>query len=214
MPIRAVIFDFNGTLSHDEPVWFEVYREVLAAHGRPITRAEYFQHLTGLSDAEAATAWLGPDYPRLADVVEEGVARFRTFAGDGSTVREAAREAVGAAAALVPVGIVTTGLRAGLDELLAAAGLYEHVAFTITADDVSRTKPDPEAYLLALKRLGGIPAGEVLVVEDTPVGVEAARAAGTRCVAVLGTVPRDRLAAADEIVAVLDANCVRRLLAN
>ena len=210
--IRAVLFDFNGTLSQDEPVWFEVYRDVLAAHGRPITRAEYFEHLTGLSDAEAAATWLGPEYPRLTDVVEEGVARFRMLAGDGSTVPQAAREAVAVAAARVPVGVVTTGLRAGLDQLLAAAGLDEHVAFTITAEDVSRTKPDPEGYLLALERLGGIPAGDVLVLEDTPVGVEAARAAGMRCVAVLGTVPRERLAAADEIVEVLDANCVRRLL--
>jgi beta-phosphoglucomutase len=210
--IRAVLFDFNGTLSQDEPVWFEVYRGVLASHGRPITRTEYFEHLTGLSDAEAAAAWLGPDYPRLADVVEEGVARFRELAGDGSTVPQAAREAVAVAAALVPVGIVTTGLRAGLDELLAAAGMAEHVAFTVTADDVSRTKPDPEGYLLALERLGGIPAAEVLVFEDTPVGVEAARAAGMRCVGVLGTVPRERLAAADELVDVLDAETVRRFL--
>jgi len=210
--IRAVLFDFNGTLSQDEPVWFEVYRDVLAAHGRPITRAEYFEHLTGLSDAEAAATWLGPEYPRLTDVVEEGVARFRMLAGDGSTVPQAAREAVAVAAARVPVGVVTTGLRAGLDQLLAAAGLDEHVAFTITAEDVSRTKPDPEGYLLALERLGGIPAGDVLVLEDTPVGVEAARAAGMRCVAVLGTVAPERLAAADEIVDVLDADCVRRLL--
>jgi beta-phosphoglucomutase len=211
--IRAVLFDFNGTLSQDEPIWFEVYRDVLAAHGRPISRAEYFEHLTGLSDAEAAATWLGPDYPRLAEVVEEGVARFRELAGDGSTVPEASREAVAVAAAHVPVGIVTTGRRSGLDQLLAAAGLDEHVAFTVTAEDVSRTKPDPEGYLLALERLGGIPAGDVLVFEDTPVGIDAARAAGMRCVAVLGTVPGERLAAADEIVDVLDAATVRRLLA-
>lgn len=210
--IRAVLFDFNGTLSEDEAVWFEVYREILAAHGRPITRAEYFEHLTGLSDAAAAATWLGADYPRLADVVEEGVARFRELAGDGSTVPQAARDAVAAAAALVPVGIVTTGLRAGLDQLLGAAGLDAHVRFTVTAEDVSRTKPDPEGYLLALERLDGIAAGEVLVFEDTPVGVEAARAAGMRCVAVLGTVARERLAAAEEIVETLDADTVRRLL--
>ena len=209
---RAVLFDFNGTLSHDEHVSFAVYREVLAAHGRPITEAEYYGQLTGLSGAEGTAAWLGADYPGLAEVLEECVARFRALAGDGSTVPQAAREAVAAAAALVPVGIVTTGERVVLDEVLAAAGLAQHVAFTVTADDVSRTKPDPEGYLLALKRLGGLPAADVLVFEDTPVGVQAARAAGMRCVAVLGTVPRERLAAADEIVDVLDAETVRRLI--
>ena len=210
--IHAVLFDFNGTLSHDEHVSFAVYQEVLAVHGRPITEAEYYGQLTGLSGREGTAAWLGADYPRLAEVLEECVARFRTLAGDGSTVPQAAREAVAAAAARVPVGIVTTGERVVLDEVLAAAGLDRHVAFTVTAEDVSRTKPDPEGYLLALERLGGLPAADVLVFEDTPVGVAAARAAGLRCVAVLGTVPRERLAAADEILDVLDAEAVERLL--
>ena len=210
--IRAVLFDFNGTLSLDEHVSLAAYQEVLAAHGRPITEAEYYEQLTGLSSKEGIAAWLGSGYPRLAEAEEESVARFRAIAGDGSTVPPQAREALAAAAALVPVGIVTTGVRVVLDEVLAAAGLQEHVAFTVTAEDVSRTKPDPEGYLLALERLGGIAAGDVLVFEDTPVGVEAARAAGMRCVAVLGTVPRERLAAANEIVDVLDAETVRRLL--
>ena len=191
---------------------FAVYQEVLASHGRPITEAEYFEQLTGLSGAEGTAAWLGSDYPRLAEVLEECVARFRALAGDGSTVPQTAREALAAAAALVPVGIVTTGERQVLDEVLDAAGLAHFVAFTVTAEDVSRTKPDPEGYLLALERLGGVDAGEVLVFEDTPVGVQAAHAAGMRCVAVLGTVPRERLAAADEIVDVLDSETVRRLL--
>jgi sugar-phosphatase len=145
-------------------------------------------------------------------VLEECVARFRALAGDGSTIPQEAREALAAAAARVPVGIVTTGVRQVLEEVLDAAGLAQHVAFTVTAEDVSRTKPDPEGYLVALERLGGIPAADVLVFEDTPVGVEAALAAGMRCVAVVGTVPPERLAAADEIVDVLDAETVTRLL--
>ena len=189
-----------------------VYQEVFAAHGRPITGGEYYGQLTGLSGEEGTAAWLGSDYPRLAEVLEECVARFRELAGDGSTIPPEAREALAAAAALVPVGIVTTGVRQVLEEVLDAAGLAQHVAFTVTAEDVSRTKPDPEGYLVALERLGGIPAEDVLVFEDTPVGVEAALAAGMRCIAVVGTVPRERLTAADEIVDVLDAETVRRLL--
>lgn len=211
--IRAVLFDFNGTLSHDEHVSLQVYQEVLALHGRPLTEAEYYGQLTGLSTAEGTSLWLGSEYPRLAGVAQECVARFREIAGDGSTVAQPAREALAEAAARVPVGIVTTGPRVVLDEVLAAAGLAQHVAFTVTAEDVSRTKPDPEGYLLALERLDGVAAAEVLVFEDTPVGVEAARAAGMPCVAVLGTVPRERLEAADEIVDVLDAETVRLLLA-
>jgi HAD superfamily hydrolase (TIGR01509 family) len=211
--VRAVLFDLNGTLSHDEPLWAEIYREVFAAHGRPISPEEYFEQLAGLSDAEAAATWLGADHPELAQVVEDAVARFRQAARDGSTVAAGARDAVVEAASAVPVGVVTTATRAVLDEVLAAAGLDRHVAVTVAAEDVTRTKPDPEGYLTALHRLSGsVSASEVLVFEDTPIGIAAAQAAGMRCVAVLGTSPRKRLAAAEEIIDELDRATVRRLL--
>lgn len=211
MSVRAVLFDFNGTLSHDEPIWFEVYRELYAARGRPITREEYFEQLAGLSDEEGVEKWLGASDPEL---IEDGIARFLTAAGDGSTVPLSSREAVAAAAALVPVGIVTTARREVVDRIVVAAGLAQHLSLTITAEDVTRTKPDPEGYLAALAGLGGgIEAGEVLVVEDTPLGVTAAKAAGMRCAAVLGSAPAERLRHADEIVERLDAETVLRLLA-
>ena len=118
---RAVLFDFNGTLSHDEPIWFEVYRELYAARGRPITREEYFEQLAGpvgrggSRDSGSARA--------IPSSSTRGSRRFLAAAGDGSTVPLASREAVAAAAALVPVGIVTTARRAVLDRILAAAGL-------------------------------------------------------------------------------------------
>jgi beta-phosphoglucomutase len=207
--IRAVLFDFNGTISQDEPVWFEVYRDLYAAQGRPITSEEYFAQLAGLSDEEGVATWLGRPHPEL---IEEGIARYIERASDGSTVPREAREAVAAAAASVPVGIVTTARRRVLEQVIEAAGLAPHVTFTVTAEDVTRTKPDPEGYVAALARLEGVPAGDVLVFEDTPLGVAAARAAGMRCVAVLGTAPPERLGEADEIIARLDAATIRRLL--
>jgi len=210
---RAVLFDFNGTLSLDEPIWFEIYRDLYAAHGRPITRDEYFGRLAGLSDDEGVRTWLGSGHPAVAEVVAEGAARYVVVAGDGSTVPAESREALIAAADRVPVGIVTTARRDVLEAVLAATGLESHVSLTVTAEDVTRTKPDPEGYLLALSRLGtGIAPGHVLVFEDTPLGVTAAKAAGARCIAVLGSVPPERLRHADEIVERLDAATVRRLI--
>jgi beta-phosphoglucomutase len=206
---RAVLFDFNGTLSHDEPVWFEVYRALYAERGRPITREEYFAQLAGLSDVEGVRTWLGEDDPEL---IERGIEAYLAAAGDGSTVPAASREAVAAAAARVPVGVVTTARRHVLDPIVAAAGLAPHLAFTVTAEDVHRTKPDPEGYLVALSRLPGVEPGDVLVLEDTPLGVAAAKAAGMRCAAVLGSAPAERLGEADEIVERLDGETILRLL--
>ena len=209
--IRAVLFDFNGTLSQDEPLWFEVYEQLYAEYGRPITRDEYFSQLAGLSDVEGVTTWLGAPNPQL---VEAAVALYLERAHDGSTVPADARAAVAAAAERVPVGVVSTARRAVLDPVLEAAEIAPYVRFTVTADDVARTKPDPEGYLTALAHLDGIRAADVLVFEDTALGVDAAKAAGMTCVAVLGSAPRARLTHADEIVERLDAPTVRRLIAS
>jgi beta-phosphoglucomutase-like phosphatase (HAD superfamily) len=77
----------------------------------------------------------------------------------------------------------------------------------------STSKPAPDAYLELLRRLGDGRAGEVVAIEDTEAGVASVKAAGLRCVAVLGTHPRDRLAAADRIVERIDVALLSELLA-
>ena len=67
--------------------------------------------------------------------------------------------------------------------MLPIIGMADLFAFTLTGDDVSERKPSPEPYLLAADRFG-LPPGEVVVFEDSAVGVASAVAAGTFCVAV------------------------------
>ena len=74
----------------------------------------------------------------------------------------------------------------------------------VTADDVSRGKPDPEGYLAAAGRLGVDPA-EALVVEDAPPGIEAGRAAGAATVGVTSTHEAAQLSAADVVIPTLEA---------
>ncbi|MDX6490665.1 MAG: validoxylamine 7-phosphate phosphatase, partial [Gaiellaceae bacterium] len=91
-------------------------------------------------------------------------------------------------------------------------GIAGLIATMVTAEDVTNGKPDPEGYLLALDRLG-VEADGSVAFEDSEPGVDAARAAGIHCVAVLGTLPRERLARANAIVQRLDADAVRAALA-
>lgn len=209
MASQAVLFDFNGTLSDDEPIVCAIFQELFAERWRPLSTETYFSELAGTSDPEIVRAWLGADDPAL---VAEKVARYRARIEDGSTVYEPAREAVRAAAAEVAVAVVSGATRAEIAPALTAAGLDEVIAATVTADDVSRGKPDPEGYLIALELLGAGPDGSI-AFEDSEPGIEAALAAGLRCVAVLGTLPRERLARADAIVERLDAGVVREALA-
>ena len=209
-----MIFDFNGTLSQDEPILCEIFSDLFAEQGRPLSAQEYFDELAGLSDLEIVRTWLGRDHPAVDEVVEQRIARYQARVGDGSSVPETVREAVRYAAERVPVGIVSGAARAEIAAVIEAAGLESSIAALVAADDVPEGKPHPAGYLRALELLdGGIEARDVVVFEDTEAGVAAAKAAGMRCVAVLGTLAPERLAAADVIVPAIDGPLLERLLA-
>jgi sugar-phosphatase len=97
--------------------------------------------------------------------------------------------------------------------VLAAAGLAAHVRVIVSADDVADGKPHPDGFVRALALLDGrLRAEDVVVLEDTEAGVAAAKAAGMRCVGVLGTLGPDRLADADELAERVDVELLRRLV--
>ena len=98
-----------------------------------------------------------------------------------------------------PIAIVTSGPTRLAEARLRAAGLPRPEVL-VSADSVSRGKPDPEPYLLAAQRLGVAPS-RCTVFEDAPAGVRAGHAAGMRVVALTTTVSADELDGADRIVA-------------
>jgi beta-phosphoglucomutase len=211
-PARALIFDFNGTLSDDEPVLVGIYQSLFAEHGRPLTAEQYFAELAGNTEETIISRWLGVDGEALERLVAERIARYRTVA-DGSTISPTLRDAVRSAAARVPVGLVSGAFRTEIEPVLERAGIAELFHAVVTAEDVVEGKPAPDGYLCALALLGdGLRPADVIALEDTEAGVASAKAAGLRCVAVLGTLPAERLARADEIVTHIDAELVERLL--
>jgi HAD superfamily hydrolase (TIGR01509 family) len=213
MRARAVVFDFNGTLSDDEPILCAIFQELFAQHGRPLSQQEYYDQLAGLSDPEIVRTWLGEDHPAVDKVIAERVARYRERVADGSSIGPETREAVRYAAARVPVALVSGAARAEIEPVLEAAELREAFAAIVSADEVRRGKPDPEGYERALALIdGNVGAADVLVLEDTEAGVAAAKVAGMRCLAVLGTLAPERLSEADEIVERIDLDLMRRLL--
>jgi beta-phosphoglucomutase len=208
--VRALLFDFNGTLSDDEAIQCEIYQALFAEQGRPLSVDEYYEQLAGLSDPEIVAHWLGPGHPAAEKVLAGRIRLFRERVADGSTVPPHVREAVLHAANRVKLAVVSGAARYEVETVLRGAGIDVFDAI-VAAEDVKRGKPDPEGYLRALELLGE-PAGSSAAIEDSEPGVEAAKAAGVYCVAVLGTVPAERLALADEIAPRLDAELVQRLL--
>ena len=210
MRVAAVAFDFNGTLSDDEQLLFEIYACMFEQRGRPLSRATYVRELAGRTEEAIIGGWLGVAGPELDALVTERVERY-VAAADGRTVAPRLRAAFAAAASLVPTGVVSGASRKEIEPVLRAAGLTSSTSFLVSADDVVAGKPDPEGYATAAA-LAGVAPDRLLAFEDTEAGVAAAVAAGCRCVAVLGTMPAERLAAAHSVVDRLDAQLVRRLL--
>ncbi len=212
--VRAVAFDFNGTLSHDEPILYAVYRDIFAAHGRPLTESDYFGTLAGLSEEAIIGTWLGVHGAELAALVEERIERYLALAGHGDTVSQSVRDAVAYAAGRVPVAVVSGAFRREIEPVLHGAGLAGELAVLVAADDVERGKPDPAGYFRAIELLDReLLPHEVVAFEDTEAGVASAKAAGLRCVGVLGTHPPERLGLADELADGVEVALIQRLLA-
>jgi beta-phosphoglucomutase-like phosphatase (HAD superfamily) len=212
MGVAAITFDFNGTLSNDEPILCEIFRALFGGRGRPLSEQEYYDHLAGLTDEAIVSAWLGDDYPDVAGAVAERIDRYRELVADGSTIESSAREALRVAAASVPVAIVSGAALAEIEPVVRAAGIAPLVRTIVSADAVRCGKPHPESYLRALELLGA-PAAETVAFEDTEAGVAAATGAGMRCIAVRRTLTPERLAKADELIEALEPGVVSRLLA-
>ncbi|MGH3296738.1 MAG: HAD family hydrolase [Trebonia sp.] len=187
--LAAVLFDMDGLLVDTEPLWFEAEAEVMARLGAPWTKQDQEQLLGGSMDNTVGYLLARATRP----VPPADVARWMTEgmlrrAVEGRVViRPGARELLAeVAAAGIPYALVTGSQRPFTEAVLASTGFRFPV--TVTGDDVSRTKPDPEPYLLAAKLLDADP-GQCVALEDSPNGVASATGAGCLVVAVPTLLP-------------------------
>jgi HAD superfamily hydrolase (TIGR01509 family) len=184
-----VLFDMDGLLVDTEPLWFETEADVMARLGAPWGPEDQQQLLGG--SMERTVDYLLARATRPAPPAD--VARWmmdgmlRRAAQGRVVVRPGARELLAeVAAAGVPHALVTGSQRPFTEAVLASTGFRFPV--TVTADDVTRTKPDPEPYLLAAKLLDADP-GQCVALEDSPNGIASATGAGCRVVAVPSLLP-------------------------
>jgi HAD superfamily hydrolase (TIGR01509 family) len=184
-PIRAVAFDLDGLMFDTEALFVRVASEMLAERGKQFT-PEILAQMIGRQWAVA-----GPAFKEMAglaepldDLLAEKIARTNAL------LDTAVHPTPGLFALLahlehhaIPRSLATSSRRAYAERLLTRHGLLPHFRFLLTAEDVARSKPDPEIYLLSAQR-HGIDPTELLVLEDSPAGVRAARAAGAFTVAI------------------------------
>jgi len=185
--ICAVVFDMDGVLVDSEPLHFRAANRVLGRHGRAITEAAYVRFI-GLGERATWEVWredygLAPSVTEL--VAAHTAARRDEIAAGVEPIAAATTLARRLAADGMPLAIASSSTRAVIDGLLAALGVEDLFPVRVSGEDpgVARSKPAPDVYLAAARRLG-VPPAACLAIEDSGPGVAAAAAAGMMCVAV------------------------------
>ena len=193
----AALFDLDGTLVDSEPVHRAAWNSFFDSRGWQISDETYAAHIVGRRGADAFRSLDGPwrdEDPET--LMAEVLTHQATVDAEPGRIPGAAELVRAVHRAGVPIAVVTSALRAWVDEALEFVGVADLVSVVVSAEDVSAGKPDPEGYLAACERLGVDPAN-VVAFEDSVSGVTAAASAGiARVVGVLTTSQADALRAA------------------
>lgn len=208
--MQALIFDFDGVVMDSEPIHYEAFRQTVAPLGVDFSWEAYCADYLGFDDREGFVAILSdagrtPDTYDLADLIAAKTQIVQHLLATSTDAIPGTVEMLRAANdAGIPVAICSGALRIEVEVACEALGILDRVRLIVGADDVERSKPDPESYRLALSRLGEVlgqslnPAACV-AIEDSPVGLQSAIGAGLRTCALATSYAPAELAIADRV---------------
>ena len=209
--LKAIIFDFDGVLADTEPLHFKMFQRVLHEEGLPLSEQDYYQKYVGLDDKGCFQAVLSahgrPASPEtVRRLVERKAALMLEQIKITPVVYPGIADFVKRTADRYRLAIVSGALRHEIELILESVSLRSSFEHITAAEDIRNGKPDPEGYLHALQALNrraAVQASDCLVIEDPIPGIQAAHAAGMRCLAVSTTYPADQLAGADAVTSAL-----------
>lgn len=205
--VRGIVFDFDGVLADSEPIHFRVYQELLAPSGVTLTNDAYCSRYLGFDD-EGAFRQMAADFSLLLGdeeiemLIVAKARRFEEIVSGTNVLYPTAVPCVERLGARWPLGIASGALRADIDLMLKGAGIADRFRFIVSAGDTDQTKPAPDPYLKAAE-LHGLPPSACVAIEDSRWGLQSARDAGMRTIAVTHTYARHELQA-DCVVDSLD----------
>jgi beta-phosphoglucomutase len=186
MKARGVVFDLDGTLVDNMGLHAEAFAQFMTRRGLPPLDETQRARLDGKRNTDIFPDLLGRDLAReeLRAVSDEKESLYRTLSrGRLAPLAGLDRLLAILAANGIPVAIATSGPAENVRHTLAELGLADRVTVVVRGDQVPRGKPHPDIFLAAADRIG-VPPGECVAFEDSPMGVAAARAAGMSCVAI------------------------------
>lgn len=192
--MRGVIFDMDGVLVASGPAHAASWRLVARRQGLDVPEARFRETFGRPSRDIIRIIWgeqtTADDIRRIDEQKE---AAYRELISGMVPLVIGARETLEALQRRgCMLAVATSGPPQNLELVLSETGIGRYFRATVHGFDVEHGKPAPDCFLLAAERLG-LPPAECVVIEDAPVGIEAARAAGMRVLGLIGTHSEARL---------------------
>lgn len=225
---RAVILDYNGVIVNDEPIHKSAFQKVLGEERIRLDDEEYFTRYLGLSDRDIAwdvvkrqggAGTNGDAEDRVDHILARKALAYRNLVKHHLPEVPGAASFIRVASEKYPIAVASGALRVEVEDGLYRLGVRDYVTALVTVEDVSRGKPHPESLLRAREVLIQIcntpgapiplspdePASSFLVVEDSPAGLAAARAAWMPAVALTTSRPAEEMKPAARVLPDLSA---------
>jgi HAD superfamily hydrolase (TIGR01509 family) len=212
----AVIFDMDGVLVDTNPFHVQKWEALLAEHAIPFDRTALPKQVLGPPNDPTLRRFFGAritaaERRRLSEELE---ARFRrTFAPHAKPLPGVERLIAECHDHGILMAVASSAMSKNVNFIVDALNLRAYFPVILTADEVTQAKPDPEIFEKTAHKLG-LAAADCVALEDSFVGIEAAKRAGMKCVAVASTFPAQELRActqADLVVQTLEALNLRKL---
>lgn len=208
---KAVIFDFDGVITDSEALHLRAFNQVLAQHNIEIKEEVYYKEYLGFTDLDCfeivvRQGGLGLDSEQIKNLIKQKNEIFKELAASEATIFDGAPEFLQMLKENgIPMAICSGAVLEEIELILEQSGLVSFFEAIVSGDQVTKGKPDPEGFSLALKRLneGGqnsIAANECVIIEDSHWGLEAGEAAGMHTVGITNTYDTGQLSMAEKIV--------------
>ena len=209
--LRAVIFDFDGVITDSEVLHLRAFNKVLARYNIEIKEEVYYKEYLGFTDLDcfksvADKNKLGLNSEQIKNLIKQKNKIFEELAATEATIFK------GVPMFLqmlkdngVPMAICSGAVLEEIALILEQSGLGHFFAEIVAGDQVTKGKPDPEGFLLALERLNKgnqnpIAVNECVIIEDSHWGLEAGNTAGMHTVGITNTYNPGQLSMAEKIV--------------
>lgn len=208
--LKAIVFDFDGVVVDSEPLHYRAFIEVGRGIGVAFDYDYYLNHYIGYDDRDAfrailSSASLPADDARIAGLCHQKKIAFENLVNQGAAAIPGAVQLIDEAHGQLPIAIGSGATSFDIELMLQALGRRESFDVIVSADHVTRSKPDPATYRMAAEQLAarhpelGLTPGECLAIEDTAAGIESARGAGLLTLGITTTGPASALTRAHRV---------------